>query len=121
MIKKILAGIVLVLAMLAAVACYAGFSRDTGTAGATIEGYVKQVDPDNRMILICYDPEDISDENYLGDCCIPVEEGTVLADGRTLDSIQPGEHILATYTGTLAEVFPAEVDGTVRIEFIEAG
>lgn len=55
----------------------------------------------------------------MGDCYIPIEENTVISDGRTLDSVEPGEHIIATYTGTLSEIYPAEIDGTVLIQFVK--
>ena len=117
--KRIVAVSILILAVLAAAAFCSCVHRSTETGTAAVDGYVKQVLLDERQILICYDLTNTTNEEYLGDCYIPIEENTVLADGRTLESIKQGEHVIATYTGTLAEVFPAEIDGTVLVQFVE--
>ncbi|MCI9412516.1 MAG: hypothetical protein HFG36_10710 [Eubacterium sp.] len=116
--KRIVAIIVVVLIIVAGV-CSCDFNGSQTTSSSTVEGYVKKVYLDDRRILICYDPKNISNEEYMGDCYIPIEEDTVISDGRTLDSIEQGEHIIATYTGTLAETFPSEIDGTVLIQFVK--
>ncbi len=41
------------------------------------------------------------------------------SDDRTPDSIEQGEHIIATYTGGLAESFPAQIHGTILIQFVK--
>lgn len=117
--KKIIAIIVLILAIIVTVVYYYKFKSDTVTSSAAVEGYVKQVYLDDSKILICYDFKNTSNEEYMGDCYIPIEEGTVISNGRTLDSVEQGEHIIATYTGTLSETFPAEIDGTVLIQFVK--
>ena len=55
----------------------------------------------------------------MGDCYIPIENKAVISGGKALNSIEQGEYIIATYTGTLAEVFPSEIDGTVLIQFLQ--
>lgn len=114
--KRIIGSIVVTLTMIVAVVCYNSLRNGTVTGSATVEGYVKQVYPGDGRILICYKLENTRTEEYMGDCYIPIEEDTVFSDGRTLDSVQQGEHIIATYTGTLAEIYPAEIDGTVSIQ-----
>lgn len=55
----------------------------------------------------------------MGDCYIPIEEDTVISDDRTPDSIEQGERIIVSYIGTLAESFPAQIDGTILIQFVK--
>lgn len=110
--KKIIAIIVSILIIVAGV-CFYNIKKASTASSATVEGYVKQVYPDR--ILICYDLENTLIEEYMGDCYIPIEEDTVISDGMTHDSIKKGDYIIVTYTGTLAEVYPAEIDGTVSI------
>ena len=55
----------------------------------------------------------------MGDCYIPIEADTVISDDRTPDSIEQGERIIATYTGTLAESCPAQINGTILIQFVK--
>jgi len=88
---------------------------DSADSGATVEGYVKEVFSDSSTILICNDVENISNEEYMGDYDIPIEENTVISDGRTLDSIKQGDYVIVTYTGTLAETYPVQIDGIVAI------
>ena len=111
--KKIITIIVLILIIIVTCVCFYNFKRESAASSATIEGYVKQIYPDR--ILICYDLENTLNEEYMGDCYIPIEEDTVISDGMTIDSIKQGDHIIVTYIGTLAEVYPAEIDGTVSI------
>lgn len=117
--KKIIVIIVLILAIITAVVYYCSFKSGTVTGSATVEGYVKQVSLGDSKILICDDLKNTLNEEYMGDCYIPIEENTVISDGRTLDSVEPGEHIIATYTGTLSEIYPAEIDGAVLIQFVK--
>ena len=51
----------------------------------------------------------------MGDYLIRIEEYTVISDGRTLDSIEQGDYIIVTYTGTLAETWPVQIDGVTAI------
>lgn len=118
--KNLVAIIAIITATIVIIACYYDYKSNMVNANATIEGYVKKVYLEDKKILVCYDINNISNEEYMGDCYIPIEKGTVFADGRALESIEQGDHIIATYTGTLAEVFPEEIDGTVLIEFKNA-
>lgn len=117
MSKKIIAIIVAII--IVAGVCSCNFNDSLATNGSTVEGYVREVNLDGNSILICYDLKNISNEEYMGDCWIPIEEDTVISDGRTLDSIEQGEHIIATYTGTVAEVWPEEIGGTILIQFVK--
>lgn len=117
--KKLAVVIVLILVIIALIVCYFQFKRDSVNRESTIEGYVKQVCLEDKKILICYDIDNISNNDYMGDCYIPIENKTVISDGRTINSIEQGEYIIVTYTGTLAEVFPSEIDGTVLIQFLQ--
>ena len=116
--KKIIASIVLIIIIVIIVYHY-NFKSSTVSSSAVVEGYVKQVYPEDGKILICYEIRNILNEEYMGDCYISIEKDTVISDGRTLDSIEQGEHIIATYTGALAEVHPAEIDGTVLVKLVK--
>lgn len=116
--KKIVTIIVLII--IAAVFCSCSFNDSPAANSATVEGYVRKVDLEDSRLFICYDLKNISNEEYIGDCWIPIEEDTVISDDRTLDSIEQGEHIIATYTGTFAESFPAQILGTtILIQFVK--
>lgn len=113
--KKIIASIVLIIMVIVAGVCFNNFQSGSADTSATVEGYVKKVCSDSSTILICDDFEDISDKEYLGDYLIRIEEYTVISDGRTLDSIEQGDYIIVTYTGTLAETWPVQIDGVTAI------
>lgn len=115
--KKII--VIIVLIIMAAGFCSCNFNDSPAINSATVEGYVKKVNFDENKLLICYDLKNISNEEYMGDCYIPIEEDTVISDDRTPDSIEQGEHIIATYTGGLAESFPAQIHGTILIQFVK--
>ncbi len=117
--KKIIASIVFVIIIIVIIVYHYNFKSSTVSSSAIVEGYVKKVYPEEGKILICYEIRDILNEEYMGDCYIPIEKDTVISDGRTLDSIVQGEHIIAIYTGTLAEVHPAEIDGTVLVKLVK--
>lgn len=117
--KKIIASIVFVIIIIVIIVYHYNFKSSTVSSSAIVEGYVKKVYPEEGKILICYEIRDILNEEYMGDCYIPIEKDTVISDGRTLDSIEQGEHIIAIYTGTLAEVHPAEIDGTVLVKLVK--
>ncbi len=117
--KKIIASIVFVVIIIVIIVYHYNFKSSTVSSSAIVEGYVKKVYPEEGKILICYEIRDILNEEYMGDCYIPIEKDTVISDGRTLDSIEQGEHIIAIYTGTLAEVHPAEIDGTVLVKLVK--
>ncbi len=115
--KKIVTIIVLII--IVADFCSCRFNDSPATNSATVEGYIKKVFLDDSKILICYDFKDTLNEEYMGDCYIPIEEDTVISDDRTPDSIEQGEHIIVSYIGTLAESFPAQIDGTILIQFVK--
>jgi hypothetical protein len=110
---------IIVLIIITSGFCGCSFNDSPATNSAIVEGYVRKVELDESRILICYDLKNISNEEYMGDCYIPIEEDTVISDDRTPDSIEQGERIIATYTGTLAESCPAQINGTILIQFVK--
>lgn len=125
---RIIAIIVLVLAITVAGIYYYSKSNtegsdatensDTSVKGYTIEGYVREVDLDNRSIFITLDFENVTIKEYLADCVLYIGPETAISDGRDLDSIVQGEHIVATYVGigSVAETRPAQVHRIVLIQ-----
>ena len=113
--------IVLILAIIVAGVCHYNFKNNTATGTDTVEGYIKKVyiDGNSSTILICDDLKNAWNEEYIGDWCLSVKENTIISDGRTLDSLKQGEHIIATYDGYYAETDPAQIDYTMLIQFIK--
>lgn len=125
--KRIRAIIIITLAIIV-VTIYYYFSKsgttnsgavnsDTTVKGHTVKGYVKEVDLDNRRIFITNDFGNVSIKECLADYVIYIGEDTVISDGRDLASIEQGVHIVATYIGGILETGPAQVEGTVLIQF----
>ena len=102
--KKIIASIVLIIIIIVIIGYHYNFKSGTVSNSTIIEGYVKQVYPEEGKILICYEIRNILNKEYMGDCYIPIEKVTVISDGRTLDSIEK-ENILLPHIQALLQRF----------------
>ncbi|MCQ2549949.1 MAG: hypothetical protein MJ134_07900 [Lachnospiraceae bacterium] len=86
---RIIAIIVLVLAIIAAGIYYYSKSNtegsdatensDTSVKAYTIEGYVREVDLDNRSIFITLDFENVTIKEYLADCVLYIGPETAIS------------------------------------------
>ena len=80
----------------------------------TFSGYVMSVDASTNRILICYNEENLTAEGYLGDCYVTLDSKTKLEGVSQVSEIQQGDVVQVGYEGSIAEIMPSEIVGTVR-------